>query len=55
MKWNVLMAIATIIAAGGSVWVLLGKGTAGMIGIGVLITLFVLGLAGFVTKTRKPS
>lgn len=55
VKWNVLMAIATLIAAGGSVWVLLGKGTAGMIGIGVLVTLFILGLAGFVAKTRKAS
>jgi Mn2+/Fe2+ NRAMP family transporter len=53
VKWNVLMAIATSIAAGGSVWVLLGKGTAGMIGIGVLITLFIVGLVGFIGKNRK--
>lgn len=55
VKWNVLMAIATGIAAGGSVWVLLGKGTAGMIGIGVLVVLFVLGLVGFLGKNRKPA
>ncbi len=53
VKWNVLMAIATIIATGGSIWVLLGKGTPGMIGIGVLVTLFVLGLVGFLGKNRK--
>jgi Mn2+/Fe2+ NRAMP family transporter len=53
VKWNVLMAIATIIAAGGSVWVLLGKGTPGMVGIGVLVTLFILGLVGFLGKNRK--
>jgi Mn2+/Fe2+ NRAMP family transporter len=53
VKWNVLMAIATIIATGGSVWVLLGKGTAGMVGIGVLVTLFILGLVGFLGKNRK--
>jgi Mn2+/Fe2+ NRAMP family transporter len=53
VKWNVLMAIATIIATGGSIWVLLGKGTPGLIGIGVLVTLFVLGLVGFLGKNRK--
>jgi Mn2+/Fe2+ NRAMP family transporter len=53
VKWNVLMAIATIIATGGSIWVLLGKGTAGMVGIGVLVTLFILGLVGFLGKNRK--
>lgn len=53
VKWNVLMAIATLIATGGSVWVLLGKGTPGMIGIGVLIALFILGLVGFIGKNRK--
>ncbi len=53
VKWNVLMATATIIATGGSIWVLLGKGTPGMVGIGVLVTLFILGLVGFLGKNRK--
>ena len=53
VKWNALMSIATIIATGGSIWVLLGKGTPGMVGIGVLVTLFILGLVGFLGKNRK--
>jgi len=53
VKWNALMSIATIIATGGSIWVLLGKGTPGMVGIGALVTLFILGLVGFLGKNRK--
>ncbi|NLT72424.1 MAG: divalent metal cation transporter [Verrucomicrobiaceae bacterium] len=53
VKWNVLMAIATIIASAGSVWVLLGQGVPGRIGIGVLLTLFLLGLVSFAAKNRK--
>jgi hypothetical protein len=53
VKWNVLMGIATGIATTGSIWVLLGKGTLGKIGMVVLLTLFVLGLIGFLTKSRR--
>lgn len=53
LKWNLLMVIATVIASAGSVWVLRGKGTPGMIGIGILAALFVLGLIGYINKERK--
>ena len=53
LKWNILMGIATTIATAGTVWVLLGKGTPGKIGIGVLVVLFVLGLAGFLKKEKE--
>ncbi len=53
LKWNVLMIIATVIATAGSVWVLLGKGTAGKAGIVALVVLFVLGLIGFIAKSSK--
>lgn len=53
IKWNVLMILATGIATGGTVWVLLGKGEPGLIGIGVLVVLFVLGLLGFLKNERK--
>jgi Mn2+/Fe2+ NRAMP family transporter len=53
LKWNILMAISTLIATGGSIWVLLGKGTIGMAGIAVLFILFILGLIGFLSKNRK--
>jgi Mn2+/Fe2+ NRAMP family transporter len=48
--WNCLMATSTIIATSGSIWVLSNKGTPGMIGITILVTLFVLGLVGFFRK-----
>jgi Mn2+/Fe2+ NRAMP family transporter len=48
--WNVLMISATGIATYGSVWVLASKGTPGKIGIGILATLFVVGLIGFFRK-----
>lgn len=50
VRWNTLMIGATGIVAFGSVWVLSGKGPPGQIGIGILATLFVLGLIGFYTK-----
>ena len=53
VRWNLLMALSTAIATGGSIWVLLGNGTPGKIGIGVLLTLFVLGLVSFLGKSRK--
>lgn len=48
--WNSLMASSTIIATSGSIWVLSNKGTPGLIGIAILATLFVVGLAGFFRK-----
>lgn len=53
VKWNSLMLISTLIATGGSIWVLLGKGDLGKAGIAVLIILFILGLIGFLSKNRK--
>jgi hypothetical protein len=53
LKWNGLMLISTLIATGGSIWVLLGKGNLGKAGIAVLVILFVLGLIGFLSKNRK--
>jgi len=53
LRWNGLMVLATGIATTGSIWVLLGKGTIGKIGIAVLATLFVLGLTGFLSKSRR--
>jgi hypothetical protein len=49
------MIIATTIASAGSVWVLLGKGMPGKIGIGVLVALFVLGTIGFLKNEKKAS
>ena len=53
VRWNLLMALSTIIATAGSVWVLLGKGAPGKIGIAILVILFILGLVGFLSKNRK--
>ena len=53
LKWNILMTIATVIATAGSIWVLLGKGTAGMAGIIGLVVLFVLGLISFLAKNKQ--
>ena len=53
LKWNILMTIATVIATAGSIWVLLGKGTAGMVGIAILVALFVLGLISFLAKNKR--
>ncbi len=53
LKWNILMMIATVIATAGSIWVLLGKGTPGKVGIGILAALFVLGLTGFLAKSKN--
>jgi hypothetical protein len=53
LRWNILMAIATVIATSGSIWVLLGKGTPGKIGIAILAVLFILGLFGFLSKSSK--
>lgn len=53
LKWNTLMMIATVIATAGSIWVLLGKGTPGKVGIGILAALFVLGLTGFLGKSKN--
>ncbi len=53
LKWNILMTIATVIATAGSVWVLLGKGVPGIIGILILASLFVLGTIGFLVKNRS--
>lgn len=53
VKWNLLMLIATAIATAGSVWVLLGKGTWGRIGIAVLIALFILGTISYLAKEKK--
>lgn len=50
VRWNTLMIIATGIASFGSIWVLLGRGGPGLVGIGVLVILFVLGLWGFFSK-----
>ena len=48
--WNSLMATSTIIATSGSIWVLSNKGTPGKVGIAILVTLFIVGLAGFIRK-----
>ena len=53
LRWNILMTIATVIATSGSIWVLLGKGTPGKIGIAILAVLFILGLVGFLSKSSK--
>ncbi len=53
VKWNILMVVATVIATAGSIWVLLGKGLWGQIGVGVLIVLFVLGTLGFLKNEKK--
>lgn len=53
LKWNILMIIATTIATAGSIWVLLGKGTPGKVGIAILIALFILGLLGFLKNEKK--
>lgn len=53
--WNILMATATLIATGGSVWVLESKGTFGMVGIGILAALFITGLIGFLSKNHRRS
>ncbi len=50
--WDVLMAVSTIVATTGSIWVLNSKGTVGKIGIAVLISLFILGLFSFLAKNR---
>ncbi len=55
VRWNLLMAVATLIATGGSIWVLLGQETPGLIGIAALCILFLLGLIGFISKNRKPA
>ena len=47
------MMIATVIATAGSIWVLLGKGTPGKVGIGILAALLVLGLTGFLAKSKN--
>jgi len=52
IRWNTLMIGATGIVAFGSVWVLVGKGLPGQLGIGALALLFVLGLIGFFSKNR---
>jgi Mn2+/Fe2+ NRAMP family transporter len=52
IRWNVMMFFATAIATFGSVWVLSGKGLPGMVGIGVLVVLFLLGIAGFLRQQR---
>jgi Mn2+/Fe2+ NRAMP family transporter len=55
--WNVLMLIATGLATFGSIWALkdknLGAFPMGKVGIAVLIVLFVIGIAGFVSKNKK--
>ncbi|MDF1861587.1 MAG: divalent metal cation transporter [Verrucomicrobiales bacterium] len=55
--WNVLMLIATGLATFGSIWALkdknLGSFPMGKVGIAVLVVLFVIGIAGFVSKNRK--
>jgi len=53
VKWNVLMVIATTIATAGSIWVLLGKGAWGQVGVGILVALFVVGLIGFLRKEKR--
>ncbi|MEM7697957.1 MAG: divalent metal cation transporter, partial [Verrucomicrobiota bacterium] len=53
IKWNILMVISTVIATAGSIWVLLGKGTPGLVGIAILAALFILGTISFASKNRK--
>ncbi|HRE80797.1 MAG TPA: divalent metal cation transporter [Opitutaceae bacterium] len=53
--WNLLMITATTIVTCGSIWVLSAKGVPGYIGIGILGILFLLGLAGFLTRNRMPA
>lgn len=50
--WNILMIFATSIATFGSVWILSGKGTLGIIGIVILAALFVIGTIGFFSKSK---
>lgn len=57
LKWNLLMGISTIIAAFASVWgmkdKMLGSIPAGKIAIGVLAVLLILGIFGFISKSKK--
>jgi hypothetical protein len=56
--FNILMIIATSFATFGSVWALkdakLGNFPMGQIGLVILVILFLLGLFGFLSKSRKP-
>ena len=47
------MLVATGVATAATIWVLASKGTAGKVGIAVLVALFVLGAAGFRKKGRQ--
>ncbi len=51
--WNILMALSTVVATTGSVWVLSKKGAFGIAGIVLLGLLFLLGLIGFLIANRK--
>ncbi|MCB1227148.1 MAG: divalent metal cation transporter [Verrucomicrobiales bacterium] len=53
LRWNALMLVATGVATAATIWVLASKGTAGKVGIAVLVALFVLGAAGFRKKGRQ--
>lgn len=52
MIWNGLMIAATSIATLGTIYVLKGKGTPGMLGILTLIVLFVIGVWGFLQNEK---
>ncbi len=55
--FNLLMIIATSFATFGSVWALkdakLGNFPMGKVGLVILVSLFLLGLFGFLSKNRK--
>lgn len=52
---NILMLIAIAVALFASVWSLINRGTAGMIGIVALIIMTAIGLAGFFKNQKKYS
>jgi hypothetical protein len=52
---NLCMLFAAGVATYGSVWLLSHKGTGGMIGIGALLLLSIIGIAGFYKNLRKHS
>lgn len=54
IAWNLLMGLATSVALIGTIWVLLGKGLPGQLGLGLLVLLLVIGLAGFMKRQRTP-
>ena len=51
--WNLLMSVATLVGLVGSVWVLLSKGIAGQIGVGLLVLLMIIGVLGFLKRQSQ--